>query len=965
MTIDANTGFLLDCDGPDASTTFTDTGVNAITPINAIGNAAVSTDQFKFSAGGSLWIPDGTSKLEVADHSVWDFLTNNNQPFTLDMWVYFTNITAHRGFMGQFGSYSHYWTFHWTSGGNLYFKGTKSFQNQSWSALWMPTINTWHHIAAARDASNNRFLFADGVPLSLASEQKSTQWSSGVSNVVTVGYVQGSNYYHRGYIDEVRFSDVDRYGSGTPFTPETIPYGEVPPPPPPEQFFPDKYFIPPRNPVIKKIRINPGHSFTPGMEIPVPIKLDKWEHIKNIPSRTKKRNVANVTQNILVEFNVPTLPEVIMDSWFKQQQLARIAKRSHPSALIDIDFIEAIQEQNGNYFDTGVFGFAITENGDDAADFADADVFDMAITAVHLEDFQLEDVEPFGFAISYPIQGVEIFNSGVPGFVSANVTINGVNQSANMQGLVSVTREDNTAARFKCTIELDPTAIPPVKPSEMINKEVLISFAAADMDGVVADYFPIFVGICKHVTFNDDQRSVVMTGYDRGGVHQTKGEFVSSNITDVVTGNLHVSSAGTHSLGHAPIWGVVWNGNAVVTDGEDYFVNTLNGSIIVPISSRILQFPGSFTYSYQNPFGSMREIIQNVAGIKGWNVSEDNVTIADYTSTTEHPVLSLSDESVIDVCRKFLELSGAKVETNLFPNLRVYSEVQNVINNVNIHVIDDSMIFEDTLIFRADFDEVLNEQTTRSVQKINANVVVGSEGAIAQFSGSQGTTDPRSVQTDVIWWNNFDLSTPTVLVEHRVSKAGLNSISFSASGRFHAALIPFEYFEEPITGASWNSFTDGDDFVIQLKHTIVVLGGGGIRLWTFPAVEYSLTVNGSKINYGDGTIEDVQIVTAQRPIVGISETLKGDVYENPYIETDQHCANICDAILLEHGNPYTASFQIPVFEGRSLNIGDRLNIEKQGLERFYGIIKTLSYSINLVTGQNAIRVGAKGVGIGI
>lgn len=964
MTIDANTGFLLDCNGPDASTTFTDTGVNLITPINAIGNAAVSTDQFKFTAGGSLWIPDNTSRLEVADHAVWDFLTNNNQPFTIDMWVYFTSLSAHKAFIGQYSGTSHYWSFHWTTSNTLSFMGIKSFQNQQIAAPWTPTLNTWHHIAVARDASNNRFLFADGVSLTLSQDTKQSAWSSGSSNVVTIGYTQGKNYWHRGYIDEIRYSDMDRYG-GVGFTPETIPYGEEPPPPPPEQFFPDKYFIPPRNPVIKKIRINPGHSFTPGMEIPVPIKLDKWEHIKNIPSRTKKRNVANVTKNILVEFNVPTLPEVIMDSWFKQQQLARIAKRSHPSALIDIDFIQAIQTADGNFFDTGVFGFQVSDISEDAGEFADSEVFDFAVTPNPVEDFQLEDVEPFGFAISYPNQGVEIFNSGVPGFVSANVIIDGVNQSANMQGLVSVTREDNTAARFKCTIELDPTAIPPVKPSEMINKEVQISFSAADMDGVVADYVPIFVGICKGVKFNDDQGSVVMTGYDRGGVHQTKGEFVSVNVTDVLTGTLGVSSAGTHSLGHSPIWGVVWNGNAVVTDGEDYFVNTLNGSIIVPISSRILQFPGSFTYSYQNPFGSMREIIQNVAGIKGWTVSEDNVTIADYTSTAEHPVLSLSDEAVIDVCRKFLELSGAKVETNLFPSLRVYSEVQNVINNVNTHVLDDTQIFEDTLIFGADFDEILNEQTTRSVQKINANVVVGSEGAIAQFSGSQGTTDPRSVQTGVIWWNNFDLSTPTVLVEHRVPKSGLNSISFSASGRFHAALIPFEYFEEPITGSSWNSFIDGDDFVIQLKHTIVVLNGGGIRMWTFPAVEYSLTVNGSKINYGDGTIEDVQIVTAQRPIVGITETLKGDVYENPYIETAQHCANICDAILLEHGNPYTASFQIPVFVGKSLNIGDRLNIKKQGLERFYGLIKTLSYSINLATGQNAIHVGAKGVGIGI
>jgi hypothetical protein len=340
------------------------------------------------------------------------------------------------------------------------------------------------------------------------------------------------------------------------------------------------------------------------------------------------------------------------------------------------------------------------------------------------------------------------------------------------------------------------------------------------------------------------------------------------------------------------------------------------------------------------------------------------VTIADYTDQANHPVLSLSDESIIDVCRKFLELSGAKVEANLFPNLRVYSEVQNVINNVNLHVVDEGIIFEDTLVFRADFDDILNEQTTRSVQKINANVVVGSEGAIAQFSAELPSVNPFRIQTGIVWVWNLDLSTPAVLAEHRISKAGLNSISFSASGKFFLN-FNFDSFEESITGASWNSFTDGDDFVIQLKHNVVVVGILNHQMYAYPAIEYSLTVNGSKINYGDGTIEDVKIVTAQRPIGGITETLKGDVYENPYIETDQHCANICDAILLEHGNPYTANFEIPVFEGKSLNIGDRINIERDSSTRFIGLIKTLSYSINLATGQNGIRVVAKGVGVGI
>jgi hypothetical protein len=959
--IDEFTKLMLHMNGDDESTDFPDDSdsEHVATPS---GNAQISTDQSKFG-GSSLYCDGSASFLTVPDHDDFEFGLGD---FTIDFWYRPAGTASLRILVAKYAQ-SAYGSFVPFQNGNtitLY----ASSNNSSWDvASNRPIVagllsNVWMHFAYVREGGTTYTSYLDGNQVDTF--ENSSELQDGTQNI-QIGGVP-SSFYYTGYIDEVRISKgIARWTEN--FTPPTEAYfaGE-PPPPVIEKVTLDKYFVLPQIPKVKKPKTNPGFSITPAMHVPVPIKLDKWEHIKNTPARVRKRNRANVTQNVLVQFNTPAAEIITIDKWIQQYPIPtkRFEKRIPYKAEFTISFVEAWQEKDGNYQDTGVYGFQITDVSIDAATFKDVDPFSGTITAVHVEDFQLEDEEAFDFKIHYPETGSEVFNSGVPGFVSASVTINGVNESSMMEGTITVTREDNTAARFKCTLELDQTLSPPRKPAELINKVVAINFASADMDGVVADYIPIFLGLCKHVTFNDDQQSMVLTGYDYGGVHQTKGELVSDNVTTVLTGSLHVSSAATHSLGHSPVWGVVWSGNNTVTDGEDYFVNTLTGKIIVPISSRILQFPGSFTYSYQDPFGSLREILQAVAGIKGWTIAEDNVTIADYTSTDEHPVLSLSDESVVDVCRKFLELSGAKVETNLFPEMRVYSEVQNVINNVNTHTVDESMIFEDSLIYRIDFDNVLNEQTTRSVQKINANVVVGSSEALATFEGSQGTTDPRRVQTDVVNYTNFDLSTPTVLVEHRVNKAGVNSISFSGSGRFFA-VFGFDSFEEQITGGSWNSFVDGDDFVVQLRHTIVVLTSGNSRMWTFPAVEYSLTVNGSRIRYGDGTIEDVKIVTAQRPIGGISETLKGDVYENPYIETDQHCANICDAILLEHGNPYSASFEIPVYEGRTLNIGDRLNITKNSSERFRGLIKTLFYSINLATGQNSIRVVAKGVGIGI
>jgi hypothetical protein len=546
------------------------------------------------------------------------------------------------------------------------------------------------------------------------------------------------------------------------------------------------------------------------------------------------------------------------------------------------------------------------------------------------------------------------------------VIIDSENVSNYIQGTLTVTREDNTAARIRLSLEQDPDLLLKKKPVEYINKSISIGFAVADMAGIVADYIPIFIGICKKVSFEEDLQTFNLQGYDYGGVHQTPGEYISNNITEVFTGSVYASSAGTISTGHSPIWGVVWDGNKSVVDGEDYFVDTQNGTITIPISSRVIQFPGGFTYNYANPFNSMRDIIQAIASIKGWILTEDGVTIVDYTSASAHPVLSLSDESVIDICRKFLELSGAKVESNLFPNLRVYSEVQNWINPTNTVTVDESIIFENTLVFDIDFDNLLNEQTVRSVQKVNANIVIGPLETLATYEGSQGTQNPNNVENGAF---GIDYTHNYVLVEKRLSKQNISSISFQASGEFS-----FFGIIEPITASDWSYFIDGEDFVIQLKHKIMVntpVGSGGVFVGSstiftaLPAIDYVLTVKGTKIEYGGGTTEDIKVVTAQRPITGITKTLAGDVYENAYIETNTHCVNIANAILLERGNPYTATFEMPLFEGANAQIGDKLDIKRDGNIIFSGIIKMLSYSLNTLTSSNSIVVSAKGVGRGI
>ena len=108
MTIDANTHLLLSCDGGNGSTTFVDTGVNSLASV-AIANAQQSDAQFKFLTGSS-YLSDGTGdQVDVDNNAAFGFLTNNNQPFTIDLWVYFNSVTGDKGFCGQDNGLNHSW----------------------------------------------------------------------------------------------------------------------------------------------------------------------------------------------------------------------------------------------------------------------------------------------------------------------------------------------------------------------------------------------------------------------------------------------------------------------------------------------------------------------------------------------------------------------------------------------------------------------------------------------------------------------------------------------------------------------------------------------------------------------------------------------------------------------------------------------------------------------------------------
>jgi hypothetical protein len=606
----------------------------------------------------------------------------------------------------------------------------------------------------------------------------------------------------------------------------------------------------------------------------------------------------------------------------------------------------------GDYQYTGGLLFSLTPESAYSAIFGYTGSLSFSLTPGSDYDGKFNYTGTATITLKAPDTGVTVFTGNVPYFVMAAARIDGEDYSSATEGEANVTRQDNAAATFSLIIKNTTR-----KPAEFINKEIEIAFQAADENGIVADYIPLFKGIIKRVSFNESIPGALnLSGYDYGGVHGSPGELISDDITSVLTGSKYITGTGTYSTGFAPIWAVTYTGTDDIVDGRDYFVNTLTGEIVVPITSNFNFTPGGLTFSYAVPFESMKKQIEDVIARKGWSLQEDGVTITDYTAPAKQPVLSVSDESIIDITRKFLELSGAKAETNRFPNMRVYSETENIIGADN-HVIDESIYYEDSLDIDINIDDLITEQTVRSVAKTFANIQIGSSEELAGKSEHVA----KDVLMDVIAWGPVTYSmVPKTLAEVRISKSNTNSVSFVAGGTFDIIGTDIN-----IQDSDWTQTIEDNDIVFRLKvmPKIAILFFRVIVY--YPGADWTLTVNGTKINYGDGTVEQTVEVTGSRPITGISDTLAGDVYEHPWAETAPHCGKCANSILTERGNIYKATCEMPLHKAPAMQIGDKINIKRSGSVVFKGIIKTLDYSLNTETAEAPVSIEAKGVGVGI
>ena len=213
---------LLPMDGTNGSTTFTDSGPNALT-VTAVGSPTTSTTQLKF--GTSAAAVGGTNYLTLPNNSsLFDFGLGD---FTIEFWFYYSSsqsgqIQVAVRSANQSGSISpwllnkksgtNYMAFSWTSGGASWVLDEKV-------GTVAMTPNAWNHVAIVRQ-TGTFYSYINGTQDWSDSTSNTSAIQSG-GDVLAIGrwpkYANSPGAY---YIDDFRITKgVARYTSN--FTPPT------------------------------------------------------------------------------------------------------------------------------------------------------------------------------------------------------------------------------------------------------------------------------------------------------------------------------------------------------------------------------------------------------------------------------------------------------------------------------------------------------------------------------------------------------------------------------------------------------------------------------------------------------------------------------------------------------------------------------------------------------------------------
>jgi hypothetical protein len=218
-----DTVLLLNFNGANESTTFTDSSPNGFT-LTANGDAKISTAESKF--GGASGLFDGNGDyLSAPDDEAFSFGTGD---FTVELWFYATSLsTPYAGLVGK-GRPEIHASDNWSL--EIDNPTTLAFWNwgdgYSLNSVDPISVNTWHHVAVCRSAGVTT-MFLDGV-----SQESSALLAGDIAFNSAAELIVGANAHDvsarpfAGYIDDLRILKGRALYTAN-FTPPTAQLGVI------------------------------------------------------------------------------------------------------------------------------------------------------------------------------------------------------------------------------------------------------------------------------------------------------------------------------------------------------------------------------------------------------------------------------------------------------------------------------------------------------------------------------------------------------------------------------------------------------------------------------------------------------------------------------------------------------------------------------------------------------------------
>ncbi|MBE7384363.1 MAG: hypothetical protein F6J95_023490 [Leptolyngbya sp. SIO1E4] len=212
----ADVVLLLHMDGPNGSTTFTDSSLSNH-PITINNDAVISTAQSKFG-GSSLEVDGGDDWISAPASPDWDFGTGD---VTFECWLRPDDPSDAGTFLSQWRSSSLGWELRISIDSTGIFDVIFAYRGSGTNITSndLIAVNTWNHVAGVRQGNTIK-LFVNGM---LQTETATYTGTLGEPDrVLRIGSRTATANEYDGFIDEVRITKRALYTGN--FTPPTAPF---------------------------------------------------------------------------------------------------------------------------------------------------------------------------------------------------------------------------------------------------------------------------------------------------------------------------------------------------------------------------------------------------------------------------------------------------------------------------------------------------------------------------------------------------------------------------------------------------------------------------------------------------------------------------------------------------------------------------------------------------------------------